>query len=118
MLQLTHSSRRSTGAGSGLRSSYNARFLCRKSHQFAESDESQPANARPNTVANITDEYTLDDGVGYEGIVESVTKSYAKVRFDEDNVTKQLNLFKEFEGSKRLSNFLEEGKAWKWVDTD
>ena len=56
--------------------------------------------------------------MGYEGIVESVTKSYAKVRFDEDNVTKQLNLFKEFEGSKRLSNFLEEGKAWRWVDTD
>ena len=51
----------------------------------------------------------------YEGIVDSVTKSYAKVRFDEDNVTKQLNLFKEFEGSKRLSNFLEEGVAWKWV---
>jgi hypothetical protein len=67
---------------------------------------------------NITDEYTLDDGVWYEGIVDSVTKSYAKVRFDEDNVTKQLNLFKEFEGSKRLSNFLEEGKAWRWVDTD
>ena len=31
---------------------------------------------------NITDEYTLDDGVWYEGIVDSVTKSYAKVRFD------------------------------------
>ena len=27
----------------------------------------------------------------------SVTKSYAKVRFDEDGVTKQLNLFKERE---------------------
>ena len=66
---------------------------------------------------NITDEYTLQDGVWYEGIIESVTKSYAKVRFDEDNVTKQLNLFKEFEGSRRLSNFLEEDKAWKWVDT-
>ena len=66
---------------------------------------------------NITDEYTLEDGVWYEGIVDSVTKSYARVRFDEDNVTKQLNLFKEFEGSKRLSNFLEEGKAWKCVDT-
>ena len=66
---------------------------------------------------NITDEYTLEDGVWYEGIVDSVTKSYARVRFDEDNVTKQLNLSKEFEGSKRLSNFLEEGKAWRWVDT-
>ena len=64
---------------------------------------------------NITDEYTLEDGVWYEGIIDSVTKSYAKVRFDEDDVTKQLNLFKEFEGSKRLSNFLEEGVAWKWV---
>ena len=67
---------------------------------------------------NITDEYTLEDGVWYEGIIDSVTKSYAKVRFDEDGVTKQLNLFKEREGSRRLSNFLEEGKAWKWVDID
>jgi hypothetical protein len=49
---------------------------------------------------NITDEYTLEDGVWYEGIIDSVTRSYAKVRFDEDGVTKQLNLFKEFEGSK------------------
>ena len=30
--------------------------------------------------------------------------------------TKQLNLFKQFEGSKRLSNYLEEGVAWKWAD--
>ena len=58
------------------------------------------------------------DALSVITLVDSVTKSYAKVRFDEDNVTKQLNLFKEFEGSKRLSNFLEEGKAWRWVDTD
>lgn len=29
-------------------------------------------------------------------IIDLVTKSYAKVRFDEDGVTKQLNLFKQF----------------------
>ena len=38
---------------------------------------------------NITDEYTLEDGVWYEGIIESVTKSYAKVRFDEDGVSRE-----------------------------
>jgi hypothetical protein len=65
---------------------------------------------------NVNDDYGLDDGVWYEGIVDAVTKSYAKVRFDEDGITKQLNLFKQFEGSKHLSNFLEEGVAWKWSD--
>ena len=65
---------------------------------------------------NITEDYGLGDGVWYDGIVEAVTKSTAKVRFDEDGVTKQLNLFKQFEGSKRLSNYLEEGVAWKWAD--
>ena len=58
----------------------------------------------------------MDDGVWYDGIVDAVTKSSAKVRFDEDSMTKQLNLFKQFEGSKRLSNYLEEGVAWKWSD--
>ena len=66
---------------------------------------------------NITDDYTLEQGVPFEGIIEAVTKSYAKVRFVDDSVVKNMNLFKEFERSKRLSNFLEEGKAWRWLDT-
>jgi hypothetical protein len=52
-----------------------------------------------------------------QGIIEAVTKSYAKVRFVDDSVVKNMNLFNEFERSKRLSNFLEEGKAWRWLDT-
>ena len=64
---------------------------------------------------NITDDYALDEGVWYDGIIDSVTKSYAKVQFDADGITKQLNLFKRFEGSKRLNNFLEEGVAWRWI---
>ena len=61
---------------------------------------------------NVTDEYTLEDGVWYEGIIDSVTKSYAKVRFDEDGVTKQLNLFKEFEASNRWRD----GSLVRWLD--
>jgi hypothetical protein len=59
---------------------------------------------------NITDEYTLEDGVWYEGVIDTVTKSYAKVQFDADGVTKQLNLFNEGQ-----STYLEEGVAWKWL---
>ena len=59
---------------------------------------------------NITDEYTLEDGVWYEGVIDTVTKSYAKVQFDADGVTKQLNLFNEGQ-----STFLKEGVAWKWL---
>ena len=66
---------------------------------------------------NITDDYTLEQGVPFEGIIEVVTKKYAKVRFVDDSVVKNMNLFNEFERSKRLSNFLEEGKAWRWLDT-
>ena len=37
-------------------------------------------------------------------------KSYAKVQFDADGVTKQLNLF-----NKDTNTYMEEGKAWRWL---
>ena len=48
---------------------------------------------------NITDDYTLEQGVPFEGIIEVVTKKYAKVRFVDDSVVKNMNLFNEFERS-------------------
>ena len=64
---------------------------------------------------NITDDYTMQQAVPFEGIVEAVTKGYAKVRFDDDDVVKHLNIFNEFERSKRLTTYMEEGKAWRWL---
>jgi hypothetical protein len=83
---------------------------------YIENDEGNmvPANLG-NIDEYVTDENTLDGGDWYDGVVETVTRAGAMIQFG-DGERKQMNLFKQFEGSKRLSNYLEEGVAWKWSD--